>query len=49
MLKEFEESTGKKAFVLMSAEDFDANPVALKVSLLEDGTPRFELKTGVGG
>ncbi|MBU2559339.1 hypothetical protein KKA03_00415 [archaeon] len=48
MLKEFEESTGKKGFVLMSVEDFDANPAALKVSLLEDGTPKFELKTGSG-
>lgn len=44
MLKEFEESTGKKGFVLMAAEDFDANPVDLKVSLLEDGTPAIELK-----
>lgn len=49
MLKEFEESTGKKAFVLMSAEDLDSNPVAVKVSLLEDGTPSFKMKTEVSG
>jgi hypothetical protein len=41
MLKEFEESTGKKAFVLMCAEDLDTTPVGLKVSLLKDGTPYF--------
>jgi hypothetical protein len=49
MLKEFEESTGKKAFVIMSAEDMNANPVGLKVSRLKDGTPSFELKTEVEG
>ena len=42
ILKEFEEATGKKAFVLMSAEDLDTKPVDMKVSLLEDGTPSFE-------
>jgi hypothetical protein len=45
MLKEFEESTGKKAFVLVSAEDVDANPVGFKLSLLDDGAPKIELKT----
>ena len=36
MLKEFEETTGKKALVLMSAEDLHTKPGNMKVSLLED-------------
>ena len=48
MLKEFEESTGKRAFVLMSAEDFDTEPVGLKLSLLDDGASKIELKTREG-
>lgn len=42
MLKEFEETTGKKAFVLMSAEDLHTKPLGMKVSLLEDGSPHVE-------
>ena len=49
MLREFEESTGKKAFILMSADDLDQNPVGVKVSLGEDGNPSFELKNEVEG
>lgn len=49
MLKEFEDSTGKKAFVIMSAEDLGANPVGLMVSLHKDGTPSLEVKTEAGG
>lgn len=45
MLTEFEESTGKKALVIMSVEDLDAEPVGLKLSLLDDGTLGIELKT----
>jgi hypothetical protein len=49
MLKEFEESTGKRAFLIMSAEDLDTDPVGLKVSLLDDGTPCLEIETEARG
>ncbi len=41
-LKEFEEATGKKAFVLMNAEDTNENLTGIKVTLLEDGGHYFE-------
>lgn len=49
VLQEFEQVTGKKGFVLMSAEDCDAKPMPVKVTMLEDGTPNFELQTEVEG
>jgi len=45
MLKEFEEATGKKGLVLMSAENCEITPPDLKVSFLEDGISKIELKT----
>jgi hypothetical protein len=49
IIKEFEVATGKKAFVLMCADDLDAKPAPVKVSLLEDGTPYFDQVTEVEG
>ncbi len=49
MLKEFEDSTGKKAVIIMSAEDLGTNPVGLMVSLQEDGTKSLEVKTVARG
>lgn len=49
VLREYEETTGKKAFVLMSADDIHTNQVGMKVSLLEDGSPIFEEMVGVKG
>lgn len=45
ILKEFEEVIGKKAFLILSAEDLDTKAVGMKISLFEDGTPCFEHTT----
>jgi hypothetical protein len=48
-LREFEKSTGKKGFIIMSTEDLDSNPVGLQISLQDDGNPSFELKRTEAG